>query len=62
MREYRFVIVRADGSTEDTSIERLPDDLTALDHAKARIADQPIEGWQASRMVFRLLPDGTSGI
>lgn len=62
MQEYRFVIMQQDGSVRNSSTLRLPDDLSALDHAKALIHDQPIEGWQAGRRVFRLLPDGTSGI
>lgn len=62
MREYRFFVMRTDGSIQGSSIERLPDDLSALDHAKALIDDRPIEGWQESRRVFRLLPDGSSGI
>ena len=62
MLEYRFFVMRSDGSIKDTSVQRLRDDISALDMAKAMVSHNPIEGWQDARMVFRLLPDGTSGI
>jgi len=61
MSEYRFFTMRADGSIKDSSVQQLADDISALDRAKALASPDPVEGWQESRMVFRLLPDGSSG-
>jgi hypothetical protein len=62
MLEYRFFVMRPDGSIKDTRVQHLRDDITALDKAKAMELGDPVEGWQETRMVFRLLPDGTSGL
>ena len=62
MLEYRFFVMRSDGSIRDSSVQQLRDDISALDSAMAMRTDSPIEGWQEARMVFRLLPDGSSGI
>lgn len=61
MLEYRFFTMRDDGSIKAAAVEHLPDDISALDRARALMTDNTIEGWQNARMVFRLLPDGNSG-
>ena len=62
MLEYRFFVMRSDGSIKDSSVAQCRDDISALDRAKAMACPHPVEGWQESRMVFRLLPDGSSGL
>jgi hypothetical protein len=54
--------MRADGSIKDSRVQNLADDISALDSAKALASADPVEGWQEARMVFRLLPDGSSGV
>jgi len=62
MLEYRFLMRRDDESVEESKVLIFRDDVTALEHARSLLDGRVIEGWQQARKVFRLLPDGTSGV